>query len=231
MARMIALRQTMLLALCSMALAAAAASAPEGWLPLKVNDKKKPTRYAKVTEDGRAALHARAEASASGAYRKADFNLADRPVASWSWKIARLIDKADNSKGSGEDSPARLVLAFDGDKSRLPMSDQAVMRLAKKLSGQNLPYATLMYIWSKDAPVGTVIPNPHSRRIQMIVAASGPGGVGTWQDATRDVAEDFRRAFKEEPGKLLAYGVMTDTDNTGESVDAWYGGIEFKPPR
>jgi len=68
---------------------------------------------------------------------------------------------------------------------------------------------------------------PHTRRIQMIVASSGSAGVGAWQEISRDVVADFRRAFNEEPGRLLAYGIMSDTDNTGETVEAWYGEITF----
>ena len=63
----------------------------------------------------------------------------------------------------------------------------------------------------------------------MVVASSGAEAVGSWQELSRDVAADFRRAFNEEPGRLLAYGVMSDTDNTGETVEAWYGDIEFLP--
>ena len=75
-----------------------------------------------------------------------------------------------------------------------------------------------MYIWSNKVPVGTVIPNPRTNRVQMVVASSGPGGVGAWQSLSRNVREDYKRAFGEEPGRLQAYGVLTDTDNTGESV-------------
>ena len=200
---------------------------PEGWQPFKINAKKKPTAYRVVTEGDQAVLHARAEASASGWYRTAAVDLGERPVMRWSWKVSGLVPGADNSAAGREDSPARIVLAFEGDKQKLPRADRAVLRLAHKLSGQNLPYATLMYIWSGAAPVGTVIANPHTRRIQMVVASSGAAGVGTWQTLSRNVVSDFRQAFKEEPGRLLAFGVMSDTDNTGETVEAWYGEIEF----
>ena len=87
-----------------------------------------------------------------------------------------------------------------------------------------------MYIWANHAPVGTVVANPHTRRVQMIVASSGATAVGTWQIAhARRPRDDFRRAFGEEPGALLAVGVLTDTDNTGGHVDAWYGDIRFAP--
>ena len=35
--------------------------------------------------------------------------------------------------------------------------------------------------------------------------------------------------FGEEPGRMTEVGVLTDTDNTGASVEAWYGDIEFRP--
>jgi hypothetical protein len=62
----------------------------------------------------------------------------------------------------------------------------------------------------------------------MIVASSGAAGVGSWQELSRDVADDYRRAFGEEPGRMFAYGLLSDTDNTGETVEAWYGEIEFR---
>jgi hypothetical protein len=48
---------------------------------------------------------------------------------------------------------------------------------------------------------------------------------------TRNVVEDFRKAFGEEPGLMTDVGIMTDTDNTGETVDAWYGDIRFGTDR
>jgi hypothetical protein len=63
----------------------------------------------------------------------------------------------------------------------------------------------------------------------MVVVGSGATGVGVWQTIRRNVIEDFRRAFGEEPGPLTAVGVLTDTDNTGKSVEAWYGDIRFLP--
>ncbi len=86
-----------------------------------------------------------------------------------------------------------------------------------------------MYIWANHAPVGTVIANPRTRRVQMVVASSGAAGVGEWQALARNARIDFRRAFGEEPGPLIAVGVLTDTDNTDGHAEAWYGDIGFGP--
>ena len=122
----------------------------------------------------------------------------------------------------------RLVLEFDGDKSKLSLGDRATLATSKALSGRELPHSTLMYIWSNKEPVGKVVRNPHTQRVQMVVASSGPAGVGAWQTLSRNAVEDFRRAFNEEPGKLVGVAVLTDTDNTGEKVEAWYGDIRFE---
>jgi hypothetical protein len=202
---------------------------PDGWEAFKISDRKKLTHYRLVQEGGRPVLHAVAAGSASGLTRRAGFSLAEQPIASWSWKVSRLVAGADNSKARSEDAPARLIFAFDGDKSKLGKVDQAALYLSAKVYGREMPYATLMYIWANKAPVGAVIENPHTKRVQMVVASSGAAGVGAWQKLSRNVLEDYRRAFTEEPGRLLTYGVMSDTDNTGESVEAWYGEIDFRP--
>jgi len=77
--------------------------------------------------------------------------------------------------------------------------------------------------------VGKVVQNPRTTRVQMVVGSTGAGGVGAWQTLSRNVVDDFRKAFGEPPGKLLGVAILTDTDNTGESVEAWYGDITFRP--
>ena len=202
---------------------------PPGWKSVKITDYKRPTQYRLVESGGQTVLMAHADAAATGLAQYLSIDVARWPVVEWRWKISRLIETADNAVASKEDSPVRLVFEFDGDKSKLSLTERAAMKMAETISGREAPYAQLMYIWSKNMPVGSIIPNPRTRRVQMVVASTGAAGVGSWQHLTRNLHEDFRRAFGEEPGAITAYGVLTDTDNTGESVEAWYGDIVFKP--
>jgi Protein of unknown function (DUF3047) len=209
----------------------AGAEMPAGWEVVKITDEKKPTQYRLVDDGGTVVLNARAEAAATGLGQPTNFDIRAAPILEWRWKISHLISSADNAVASKEDSPARIVLSFGGDRSKLALTDRLALSLADQRSGKPTPYGTLMYVWSNKAPVGTVIPNPRTGRVQMIVASSGPAGVGAWQSLKRNVLEDYRRAFGEEPGMLMSIGVLTDTDNTGESVEAWYGDIRFTPAR
>ena len=204
---------------------------PAGWEVAKITDTKKPTEYKFVENDGHVVLEASAVAAASGLAQRIVIDVNQFPRVEWRWKISRLIDAADNSQAKTEDSPVRLVFEFDGDKKKLSFGERAQLSLAESLTGRESPFATLMYVWANKVAVNTVIPNPRTNRVQMVVASSGPGGVGAWQSLSRNLREDYKRAFGEDPGRLIGYGVLSDTDNTGESVQAWYGDILFKAAR
>ena len=203
------------------------AALPQGWEPLTFGSLKTPTKYDLVETDGIVVARARADAAAAGLNFPVKFDVRSAPVVEFRWKIAKLIDDADSRIAAKEDSPVRLVLGFDGDKSKLTFKERTASVLAKSATGKELPYAQLIYVWSNSEPVGTVIENTHTRRVRMIVAATGAGNAGKWVTLTRNVPEDFKRAFGEDPGTLTDVGIMTDTDNTGASVEAWYGDIRF----
>jgi hypothetical protein len=209
----------------------AAATAPPNWNVLRLSTRKPLTAYRLMVDDGIVVLHARAQSSVAGMVHSIGIDPNARPVVKWRWKVSAAIDGANNRIGAKEDAPARLVFAFDGNRDKLSLADRALSLIAQRITQRDLPYATLMYIFSDCAPVGTIIPNPYTRRVQMIVAAGSRDGIGEWQVHSRNVRDDYRRAFGEDPGNITDVGVMTDTDNTGTSVEAWYGDIHFTPAR
>lgn len=213
------------------AIAEFSANTPDGlpvrWMPLIIHRTKKRTEYQLVAEQGETILHARAVGASSALMQHVNVDPGKQPWLNWRWRIGNMIGPADNFERHAEASPARLILGFDGDKDALPFTDQVLFESARVFTGHDFPYATLMYVWENKAPVGTIIDSTRSGRIKMIVASSGSDGIGQWHEFTRNIAEDFERAFGEKPGKLIGVGVLTDTDNTGEIVDAWYGDIRL----
>lgn len=203
---------------------------PKGWEPLTFGPLKNDTQYRFVENDGTVVLHAKADNAASGLIFPVKLDIKATPTIQFKWKVAKLIEGADNAVAAKEDSPVRITLGFDGDKSKLTFNEKTKSALAKSATGRELPYAQLVYVWANNHPVGTVIPNPHTKRVQMVVAASGPAEVGKWVTLTRNVVADFRKAFGEDPGPLTDIGILTDTDNTKSSVEAWYGDIKLLPP-
>lgn len=196
---------------------------PHGWQSWTVNRSKVPTRYTLTEMDQRPVLHAMAESSASGLY--VPLVGRDPGMLRWTWKTRDIIGNADNAEGHREDAPLRLFVAFDGDKSTLPLKDQLMFEMARLTTGRDMPYATLMYIWGGKRAEGTVLRNPHTDRVRMIVVDTGTKYTNQWRCHERDLRADYRKAFGSDPGQLLAVGIMTDTDNTKSRAEAWYGDI------
>jgi hypothetical protein len=204
---------------------------PGGWKPWTLSKLKRSTYYSLVLENGKTVISAKADNSASGLIHPlANLDARNYSQLSWRWKVEQLILGADNTRRSLEDSPVRLVVTFGGDKSRLDFGDRMFFSQVKAVSGQDMPYATLMYIWENRVAKETVIPNGYTGRIKMVVAESGRDKLGHWQEVKRNVYDDYKRAFGEEPGPITAIGILTDTDNTGESTHAWYGDISLRKP-
>jgi hypothetical protein len=204
---------------------------PRGWSPWIITRAKAPTRYDLVVDRStqRVVLHAVAERSATGLKQRLDVDPASRPLVHWEWRVVDLVSKADLTDRDADDSPARLLLFFDGDLATLSARDKMLMETARMLTGQPIPFATLMYVWDNRQPVGTVIPSAVFGQLKMVVAGSGPDRMGQWKQFSRDYAQDYARAFGHPPGKLVGIGVLTDTDNTGSAIEAFYGDIRLQP--
>lgn len=189
---------------------------------------KRATQFDAARVDGRDALAVTADASASMVRKQVHVAPEALGRLHFSWKVPALIPQADMAARDADDAPVRLVLAFDGDRTRFSPKNAMLSELARALTGEEMPYATLMYVWCNARAPGTVIQNPRTDRIRKIVVESGVAGLGRWQDYERDVRADFVRAFGEEPGALVAVGVMTDSDNTRTRVQAWYGPLQWQ---
>ncbi|MBI5576356.1 MAG: DUF3047 domain-containing protein [Deltaproteobacteria bacterium] len=168
------------------------------------------TIYTPVIDEGRPALKAESRASASGLIYHVDLDPNEYPRLSWSWKIVRTIGKGDERTKGGDDYAARLYVVYP---SILFWKTRAVN-----------------YIWANRLPRGAFLPNAYSKNSVMVAVESGDENAGRWIDEERNLVEDFRRAFGENPPRLGAVAIMTDTDNTGERAAAWYGAIRFLPP-
>lgn len=185
------------------------------------------TEFRYTRHDSRDALAVRADASASLMRYPVRVAPEDLGRLRFSWKVPGLIDEADLASRSKDDSPVRVILAFEGDRTRLSVRDLALSELARTLTGEEMPYATLMYVWCNKRPAGTVVHSPRTDRIRSLVVESGAPGLNRWLDYERDVRADYERAFGEKPGALIGVAIMTDSDNTQSQARAWYGPVRF----
>jgi len=208
--------------------AAAGDTLPAGWKPLTFKKIEKHTTYALVKDTDTVVIKAVAEASASGLTREIKINPKEYPIIQWRWKVMNILKNGDVHKKEGDDYPARIYITFEYDPSKLSFFEKAKYKTIKLLYGQYPPLAAINYIWESKAPIGTMVPNPYTDRVMMFVVESGEAKINQWVVEERNIYEDYKKAFGEEPPMISGVAIMTDTDNTGESATAYYGDILFK---
>lgn len=212
--------------------AAPAGALPPEWRPLTFPDIKAHTRYEPVADPVHGqVIRATSTASASGLVRKLSLDPQAYPLLRWQWKAQSLIRKSDVTRKEGDDYPARIYVSFAYDPARASMSERVRYGAARLMYGEYPPHSGLNYIWESRAPVGTVVANAFVDRVRMIVVESGPARLNQWLRYERNIVDDYRAAFGEDPPAISGVAIMTDTDNTGESAIAWYGNIEFARAR
>jgi Protein of unknown function (DUF3047) len=163
------------------------------------------TSYRLVAADGRTVIEAHSHDAASGLLKKVDLDPRNYPILSWSWKIGHILKREDVTKKTGDDFAARVYVVFP---SVLFWRTRAIN-----------------YVWSAYLPKNSAVPNPYTGNAIVLAVESGQENVGSWVNEKRNIYDDYKRIFGEEPPRVGAVAIMTDTDNTGDDVTGWYGDI------
>jgi hypothetical protein len=186
------------------------------------------TLYEVVESDGRKVLHAVANDAASGLRCQVDIDPRAAPWLEWAWRTKRIEPRANVAVFDLDDAPARVAVGFAGDLSTLSAREQIFGDLVFAITGYLMPFATLMYVWDAQAPVGSVFRYGRSSRIRYLVVESGGARADRWLDYRRNVVEDYRLVFGAEPGHISDLGVMTDSDDLGTASETWYADLSFR---
>lgn len=143
----------------------------------------------------------------------------------WEWKIDEVLQSGNLTEKDGDDFVARIYVTFDYPVSDLPFGQKLKYRVYKTFTSFDIPLRSLNYVWASKEDVGTIAESPFTNWVQYIVVNSGNDEAGKWVSLKRNIVEDYREAFGEEPREITGITIMTDSDNTGESTKAWFGPI------
>jgi hypothetical protein len=202
------------------------AGLPDGWNPLTFKKIQKQTTYELVKDGERVVVKATSDASASGLTKEVRIDPKEFPIVRWRWKVENLLQKSDATKKDGDDYPARLYITFEYDPDKVGFGKKLKYKAGRVLFG-DIPIGAISYVWERKAPVGAVIDNAYTDFVKMVVVESGSQKIGVWTDESRNIYEDYIKAFGEEPPMINGVAIMSDTDNTKERVTAYYGDIVF----
>ncbi|MEX2640415.1 MAG: DUF3047 domain-containing protein [Balneolales bacterium] len=198
---------------------------PENWEPMNFRGIK-PTSYELTDKNGKTVIKADSDKSSSGLIHRIDVDLEEYPVIRWSWLAENIIEQGDVTQKSGDDYPVRIYVIFDYDLSNLSWWHRNTIRVLRRFYGE-IPGRAINYIWDNSTEIGTVVENPYTDLVMMQVVESGKDNLDQWMTYERNIYEDYKAIYDEEPPKIGGIAIMTDTDDTKEAVTAYFGDIKF----
>jgi hypothetical protein len=166
------------------------------------------THYQLRQEDGRTTLHALANSSASGLVLKQKIDLRKTPYLHWQWKVSKTAPNYAENKKSGDDFSARIYVVISG----------GVFFWQTR---------ALNYVWASKADKNSLWDNPFTSQAKMLALRNEDDSHDQWQQETRDVRVDLKRAFADEITHIDAIAIMTDSDNSKTVKSATYADIWF----
>jgi Protein of unknown function (DUF3047) len=198
-----------------------------GWEFHKLRSVKNATKYALVRDDDANAVvvEASADAAAGALGVRIDGDAKDTPIIRFKWRIDNLLESSDPRTKEGDDYAARIYVTFAYDPARASFAEKTQNTLAKTFYGETPPHAALSYVFTHKAKLGDIITSPFTSRVKKIVVDADPKSVGVWKSFERNVYDDYKRAFHEEPTRISGVAIMVDTDNTGEKAKARFGDV------
>jgi Protein of unknown function (DUF3047)/Prokaryotic membrane lipoprotein lipid attachment site len=165
----------------------------------------------KIEADGNGrVLHMKSENEGSTISRQIKLDIKQYPLLQWRWKAVTLPKGADSRKKATDDQACQVYITF-------PRFPQAVRS------------RNIGYVWDTSAPAGLIVPSEKNATVVYVIVRSGPGEAGKWIAETRNVYEDYKKIYGEEPGEEVgAVSVATDSNDTQSSAECFVGEILFK---
>lgn len=146
---------------------------------------------------------------------RSNVNIFEYPTLSWKWRVNKLPDGADESTSDYNDAAASIYVVFGFGR----------VALVKKVP------KSIRYTWSTSLEEGTVVSKLFGNQ-KIMVVESGPEKMGEWITFRRNIVEDYRRLFgNDPPATPIAILIMSDGDSTNSEAIADYDDIKLLPAR
>lgn len=174
------------------------------------------TRYRVIEADGERVLEIDARASYGNLVHEWPAGI-DASRLAWRWRIDVDNPRTDLRSKAGDDHAVAVCVMFEMPMQAVPFWERQLLRLARAMSGEALPAATLCYGWDARLAADTALDSPFTRRVRWLVLRGSGEPLGSWRHEERDLRADFARLFGDESPQLPpvhAVLVAGDADNT-----------------
>jgi DUF3047 family protein len=183
---------------------------PEGWKGQSWGSPKYDFRI--ETVNGRKVIHLKSDGDSSAIAKEVKVNVITWPILEWSWQVVKLPTGGDARKSATDDEAAQIYVVFP----RFPSAVRSRI---------------IAYIWDTTAPVGSVFKSEKTGTVTYVVVRSGSADLGKWLTERRNVLEDFKKIYGENPSEDVGViSILIDSNDTGSSAESFVGEIQFRKP-
>lgn len=161
------------------------------------------------TNDEKPVLRLVSRQNSFGVYKKMSFDLHGHPTLSWRWKVTVLPTGGDVRNKKTDDQAAQVYVLF-------PKFPSAVNT---RLVG---------YIWENLTPKDLHVTSQKSSNTRYVVLQSGTNQLGRWVQEKRNVLQDYRDLFGEEPPQVGGVTLMIDSDDTKSTAESYFDILRFE---
>jgi hypothetical protein len=174
---------------------------PQGW---RLKEKTGEAEVKILMEDGETIAYFKSISASFSLERPVNIDPKRYPYISWKWKVLRLPSGGDVRFKKKNDQAAQLLIAF---------------------KGRNI----ISYIWDTLSPIGSISDEsngwPINLKIKVITVKSGASDLNKWITFKRNIVDDYKMLFNEEPPFIEGVRVQINSQNTGTIAEAMFGKI------
>lgn len=159
--------------------------------------------------DDKPVLRLLSKQNSFGVYKKMDFDIRDYPYLSWRWKVTVLPTGGDVRNKKTDDQAAEVYVLFP----KFP----AVVNT--RLVG---------YIWENLTPKDLHVTSQKSSNTRYVILRNATDPLDHWVTERRNVLQDYRDLFKEEPPQVGGVTLMIDSDDTKSTAESYFDILRFQ---
>lgn len=202
----------------------------ENWMPVLFPSIHRHTVYGIESTGESRYLKAVSRASSSGLLYKQEFDVYRSPNIRWRWKVDSVYtgENAEMAnRKQGDDYPIRILLLFKFDPNLVDPPRRFTYQAAKRRYGDYPPHSALAYVWASSSTAEPIITSPYSQYTRIVSLQRGGERIMRWIDENRNILEDYRLAFGEDPPATATLAILSDSDDMGQSSVSYLEFIEI----
>ena len=165
-----------------------------------------------VAEDGgMRVLHLKSKVEGSTITKdiKGKVNLNDTPILEWKWKVIALPKGGNSCVKATDDQAGQVFVVWP----RFP---------------EPVRSRILGYVWDTTQPVGHICKSEKTGTVTYVVVRSGIADLNKWFTERRNVREDYKKIYGEEPDPPSGFALSIDSNDTNSYAESMVGPITFK---